>query len=73
MCDDVVLYPDEAQTAGYVPCDLSGGVPRRAVDTGHTDSDGDPRIVFDTGNHRVQVSDFGVGVDNFTADVELEI
>jgi hypothetical protein len=73
MCDDVVLYPEVEQNAGYVACDLLDGAPTRAVDARYTEDDGDPTVVLDVRNRRVQVSDFGSFVDNFTVDVELQI
>ncbi len=67
MCDGVVLYPDEGQSAGYAPCEIEDGVPTRAVDTSHTDSDGDPAVDVDFFARRVRISDTG----SF-AEVELD-
>jgi len=70
-CDDVVLYPDEAQEAGYAPCDVSDGVALRATDDGITAEDGDPRVDVDVAGRRVRVHDHGPGVAPFSADIGL--
>ena len=57
MCDGVVVYPNPAQTAGYVPCDLEGGLPVRARDDGTTEQDGDPTLDIDLGIGQVEVTD----------------
>lgn len=58
MCDDEVLYPDDAQQAGYVPCDVENGMPVRAVDDGYTSADGDPLVTFDMSSGTVTVADY---------------
>jgi hypothetical protein len=70
-CDDVVLYPDEAQQAGYAPCDVSDGVAMRATDDGVTHEDGDPTVDVDVAGRRVRVQDHGPGVAPFSADIGL--
>lgn len=70
-CDDVVLYPDEAQQAGYAPCDVNDGVAMRATDDGLTYEDGDPTIDVDVPGRRVRVRDDGPGVSPFSADIGL--
>ena len=58
MCDGQVLYPDDAQRAGYVPCDIEDGVPVRAMDDGATATDGDPQVSFDMSRGTVTVADY---------------
>ncbi len=70
-CDDVVLYPDEAQQAGYAPCDVNDGVAMRATDDGVTHEDGDPTVDVDVAARRVRVHDHGPGVSPFSADIGL--
>ena len=70
-CDDVVLYPDQEQQAGYAPCDVSDGVALRATDDGVTPEDGDPTVDVDVLGRRVRVHDQGPGVAPFSADIGL--
>jgi len=70
-CDDVVLYPDPDQQAGYAPCDVSDGVALRATDDGVTPEDGDPTVDVDVLGRRVRVQDRGPGVTPFSADIGL--
>lgn len=70
-CDDVVLYPDPAQEAGYAPCDVSDGIALRAHDDGVTHQDGDPSLDVDVVGRRVRVQDRGPGVAPFSADIGL--
>lgn len=58
MCDGQVLYPDDAQRAGYVPCDIENGMPVRAVDDGASSADGDPQVSFDMSSGTVTVADY---------------
>lgn len=59
VCDGAVLYPNERQTAGYVPCELDErGRPVRAVDDGQSDHDGDPLVDMDLQNGTITVEDF---------------
>ncbi|MEC7521262.1 MAG: hypothetical protein VYE22_15405 [Myxococcota bacterium] len=58
VCDGAVLYPNERQTAGYVPCELENGRPVRAVDDGQSDADGDPLVDMDLQNGTITVEDF---------------
>jgi hypothetical protein len=39
MCDDVVIYPDDALRAGYAPCEVHGSEAVSAVDDSSTDGD----------------------------------
>ncbi|MEM9072490.1 MAG: hypothetical protein AAGE52_28545 [Myxococcota bacterium] len=71
MCDDVVLYPDGRQRAGFAPCDVEDGVPTRALDDGTTRQDGDPAIDIDLVARRVHVRDELEG-QRFEAEVRLE-
>ncbi|MBO6936030.1 MAG: hypothetical protein JJ863_13700 [Deltaproteobacteria bacterium] len=70
-CDDVVLYPDQDQQAGYAPCDVSDGIALRATDDGVTTEDGDPTVDVDVLGRRVRVHDDGPGVAPFSADIGL--
>lgn len=72
MCDGVVLYPNQTETAGYAPCDLESGLPVRAEDSGQTHSDGDPTLDVDLPARRVVVTDSGPGVPSFEATVRLD-
>ena len=58
MCDGRVLYPNDRQTAGYVPCEIVDGRPVRAVDSGSTGSDGDPLVDLDLERGTVRVEEF---------------
>lgn len=57
-CDGAVLYPNERQDAGYVPCEIENGRPVRAVDSGQTDRDGDPLVDLDLDRGTITVEDF---------------
>lgn len=58
MCDGQVLYPNPTQTAGYMPCELGeDGRIVRAVDSGHTASDGDPLVDLDFSNGTITVEE----------------
>lgn len=72
MCDGVVLYPNQTETAGYAPCDLESGLPVRAEDSGQTSRDGDPTLDVDVPGRRVVVTDSGPGVPSFEATVRLD-
>ena len=70
-CDDVVLYPDPAQEAGYAPCSVESGVVLGALDDGSTHEDGDPSVEVDVTNRSVQVGDRGPAVEPFWARIGL--
>ena len=72
MCDDVVLYPDEQQNAGYVPCNVEDGNPTRAVDDGFTHADGDPTVELDMIARRISVTDDQPGGRHFAAELVIE-
>lgn len=55
MCDDVVLYPDRAQQAGYAPCEVVGHEAVSARDAVSTD--GDRELELDVRAHLVQVAE----------------
>ncbi|UJR86085.1 hypothetical protein [Sandaracinus amylolyticus] len=57
MCGDTVVYPNRAQTAGYVACDLGAGGPSAAADQMPSVTDGDPAIAFDLARGTVTVRD----------------
>lgn len=57
-CDGAILYPNERQDAGYVPCDVQDGRPIRALDDGQTDRDGDPLVDLDLAGGTVTVEDY---------------
>ncbi len=71
MCEGVVIYPDQAQYAGYAPCDIQNGNLRGATDDGVTSRDGDPAVKVDLRNGRVVISDNGPGVPTFSTTVAL--
>jgi hypothetical protein len=72
MCEGVVIYPDNAQTAGYAPCDVRDGIPFAATDDGVTHADGDPTVSVNAETGQVTVSDDGPGVNRFAAELEFE-
>jgi hypothetical protein len=72
MCEGVVIYPDNAQTAGYAPCDVRDGIPYAALDDGVTNADGDPTVSVNAETGQVTVSDDGPGVNRFAATLEFE-
>lgn len=71
VCDDVVIYPDSEQRAGYAPCDVEGGLVTRALDQGITSSDGDPAVDVDLAHGRVVVSDDGPAGRRFSATIGM--
>ncbi len=58
-CDGAILYPNQRQDAGYVPCEIEDGRPVRAVDDGQSDRDGDPLVDMDLGRGTITVEDSG--------------
>lgn len=70
-CDGVVIYPEPELHAGYVSCDLAGGVPKRAVDDGVSGEDGDPTVDFDLDGRRVVISDARGDGRSFAAELVL--
>lgn len=71
LCDGHVLYPNPDQSAGYAPCNVSGGRPTSALDEGNTQSDGDPLVRVDLEQGLVTVEDSGDGVSPFRATLRL--
>lgn len=71
-CGGVVVYPNQAQTAGYVSCELGGGGPRRAVDGMPTVTDGDPAVALDLDSGRVTVGDRDHASSLYDVTIELE-
>ena len=71
MCGGEVLYPNAAQTAGYVGCEVAEGQATHALDSGSTAEDTDPRIEFDLRSGTVTVSDEGDGVQAFSATLQI--
>lgn len=57
MCGDRVLYPNRAQTAGYVSCELGEGGLSQAADVMPSVTDGDPAVSFDLERGTVSVRD----------------
>lgn len=57
MCGRTVLYPNRAQTAGYVSCELGETSPNQAADSLPTVTDGDPAVSFDLARGTVTVHD----------------
>jgi len=70
-CDDVVLYPDQEQQAGYAPCEVNGGIAMRALDESTTGQDGDPRLEVDVEGRRVRVFDEAPGVPARSTEIGL--
>lgn len=72
MCGGVVVYPNDAQTAGYVACELDGRAPRGAVDSMPTERDGDPAVALDLSHGRVLVSDGDPAHARFEVSIDLD-
>ncbi len=72
MCGGVVLYPNPAQTAGYVPCFVQNGVPMRALDANYTAADGDPLVEMDLPDGRVRVSDLDPHGQRYAVALRLD-
>ncbi len=71
MCAGQILYPNQTETAGYVPCELDGQQPVRAVDDGHTGADGDPLVNLDLRAGTVTVEDRVDGVTTFRTTLRI--
>ena len=56
-CGGQVVYPDSRERAGYVSCELEGGLPVRASDLSPSMRDGDPTVEFDARTGRVVVTE----------------
>lgn len=63
-CDGIVIYPDGALAAGYAPCEIERGVPRTATDRAPTETDGDPELLVDLGEHVARIRDTRFGGDS---------
>jgi hypothetical protein len=85
MCEGSLLYPDNAQQAGYAPCDVEDGRVVRGTDSSTSGRDGDPTLDLDIGRGQLQVRDttpqegdpyferLGVGtVPTFAAQIALD-
>ena len=73
QCGNALLYPDSAQRAGYVSCELSSwGYPSRAQDFEVTGDDGDPALLFDLPNRRIEVRDDGPMGNDFSAVLRID-
>ncbi len=72
ICDGALLYPNPAQTAGYVACELGPAGPTFAADDGVSATDGDPRLTFDARAERVVVGDGGDGTAEYLATITLD-
>lgn len=70
-CGDVVVYPNHAQTAGFVACELDGTTPRRAFDRMPSTDDGDPAVSMDLDSGHVAVSD-RTGEGSYHVVIELD-
>lgn len=57
MCGRTVVYPNRAQTAGYMSCELGEGGPTEAADQLPSVTDGDPAVSFDLARGTVTVRD----------------
>ena len=73
MCDGRVLYPNERQTAGYVPCEIENGQPVRALDEGFTARDGDPSVDLDLQNGTVRIEEYDAeGQPTYSATLRIQ-
>lgn len=73
MCGRTVVYPNPAQTAGYMGCELEGSAPQRAADSLPTVTDGDPAVSFDLARGTVTVHDADAeGRTIFRVTMQLE-
>ena len=73
ICAGRIVYPNQAQTAGYVRCDLDGdGRPIRIADSGHSALDGDPMVHFDVASRELVVEDRGDGVQPFRLALQVQ-
>lgn len=73
MCDGRVLYPNAAQTAGYVSCEMRDGRPIRAVDSGFTARDGDPLVDLDLERGTVRVEEYDAeGQPTYSATLRIQ-
>ncbi|GAB4195126.1 MAG: hypothetical protein OHK0013_01030 [Sandaracinaceae bacterium] len=71
MCDDVVIYPDDALRAGYAPCEIEGSEAVSAVDD--SSHDGDREIRLDVRGRSVLVQEHARdGAPRLEARVLLE-
>lgn len=70
MCDDVVIYPDDALRAGYAPCEVQGSEAITAVDDSSTD--GDREIDLDVRARSVVIEEHLGDEEVLTARVVLE-
>jgi hypothetical protein len=70
MCDDVVIYPDDALRAGYAPCEVQGSEAISAVDDSSTD--GDREIDLDVRGRTVVIQEHLGDQEVLTARVVLE-
>ena len=70
MCDDVVIYPDDALRAGYAPCEVQGSEAVSAVDDSSTD--GDREIDLDVRGRSVVVEEHLGDQEVLSARVVLE-
>jgi hypothetical protein len=70
MCDDVVIYPDDALRAGYAPCEVQGSEAISAVDDSSTD--GDREIDLDVRARSVVIEEHLGDEEVLTARVVLE-
>jgi hypothetical protein len=72
VCGDVVVYPNQAQTAGYVMCELDGATPTRAVDPVPTITDGDPAVALDLQRGRVSIGDRDHESSLYDVEIDLD-
>lgn len=56
-CDDVVVYPDSVERAGYAPCDVDQGRVLSGRDDSPSGRDGDPTLELDLRRGRVEITD----------------
>jgi hypothetical protein len=63
-CDDVVVYPDSVERAGYAPCDVDEGRVLSGRDESPSGRDGDPTLELDLRRGRVEVTDAVPAMDD---------
>ena len=63
-CNDVLVYPDAVERAGYAPCDVDEGRVLSGRDESPSGRDGDPTLELDLRRGRVEVTDAVPGMDD---------
>jgi hypothetical protein len=72
ICDGVLLYPDPAEDAGYVACNVIDGMPSHAADQMASFQDTDPKVEVDLGMESVKVGDDTTDGASYLASIQLD-